>query len=226
MVASGSRCDVNVTGKCICSTDQQCKSGKCDLSSGRCACNPGDLCPLTPAGGPTYCVNATCHSRWEGPCVTPSCDLGICHAVPVKDDSTACSDDNPNSCDYPFVLSGRCSDQCKPSGTLLCDKCRSGVCEGAYTVLPGTPCQSAGGPGCEQRNGEVCCPGSQFIGSSAPGCTDIFKDLQNCGGCGNACDRQGASFCCNGVCCTQPCCGPQQVCCGHGVCNTSGTCQG
>ncbi len=94
---------------------------------------------------------------------------------------------------------GGCGMAC-PS--LRTDQCVDGVCKCSTNGRDELPCDG----------GLVCCNG----GGSASGCRDFSADFDNCGACGNACERERADACVDGncVCGTGLPCGGSLSCCG------------
>jgi hypothetical protein len=180
-----------------CKHGRQCCAKKC-LRSGKCSCDASNSCPQ-----PTNpCKMAVCSST--GRCVIQNEPAGTpCGGEKVCcDKSCVDTETDPTHC-------GNCGNRCLSGEVCTNGKClcASGnvVCGGA--CVAGNCCKGDSRLTC--KDGEKCC--------SPNGCINVLgDDLENCGDCGVACDRDSADRCTEGTCK----CG-DNVCVGSEVCKVT-----
>jgi hypothetical protein len=189
-------------------------------------CNDGNACTQS-----DVMMNGVCTGRT--PVVCQSTDA--CHAAgacdpqtgqcsnPAASDGTACDDGSP------CTAFDRCqSGVCASTTAASCDDgnaCTSDGCDAAYGCFNTAVSCNDNDPNtadsCDRQTGcqhtPIACPyGSATCGQSQPCKINLFTDLNNCGGCNNACPPvfNGVSTCSNGAC-TVGVCNPGFSDCDH-----------
>lgn len=196
--------DVANCGSCgnACGAGDICVNGYCVCDAQSC-CPAGETyCPAT-VGAVAGCTDTATDSSNCGGCtavVNGQIDLNATVCILNSNGKTTCCGshcadtlNDPNNC-------GGCGHQC-PTGGLYTGACNLGVC-----TMVGCPpglanCDGNAGNGCE---------------------TDLSRDPNNCGACGNVCPGQAdGAICSNGVCCVGfagKCGAGGLACCGGNKC--------
>jgi hypothetical protein len=145
-----------------CCSDTGCVNTNTEV--GHCG-NCGTNCRQGPRPAGNVCQGGTCMCTSSG--TAQQCTAGR-WCTGLNDDDPATPAEGACGCanlDIDEDHCGHCEIQCDPNETCQTGECRCG----------------AGGPNCSGEEDSFCCP--------ATGCVNRQNDENNCGTCGNVCDR-------------------------------------
>lgn len=118
--------------------------------------------------------------------------------------------------DHSIHNCGGCRHECNAGTTIVADGCAANTCMCSTNAGPGQPACAVGSTCCGLMYGMV----GDMHPNPHSGCYDTNTSTDNCGGCGNICDRSIADACVGGRCecgTTGAACGAGQTCC-NGAC--------
>ena len=189
--------------KAACLPDQICYSGTCECSPGQFACAGSTGCDVDIFSDPLHCRYCTTACD---PAANPACIGGTCSCAGTpctEGTQECCSASGTQFCidtqDYLTNAShcGGCGKACVPNEVCVGGTCRchssTTPCAAGKTCCADGSCQAS----CECGNTPdcafTCCSGAPDT------CVDLTQDLDNCGGCGVAC-QDPQHTCVGGAC--------------------------
>jgi len=168
-------------------TVDACVQGQCSNVPASNLCPNGQVCTPMGCDQPQQCDDpADCSSA--NPCLSGSCDMGICHFSPCDESLLCCLDGCKECCGNPD-----CDDQ---------NACTNDICEGGQCGHTNVDCER-----CNPELGCIECEGDAECDDNSA-CTSDSCDLQTytCLNIGGAC---GTDQCCGAEC---------RQCCSHNDC--------